>query len=136
MISDRSRWTRRFRDNNLEQQLLLLTLTVYWGHLGVNNNPFRASQVVRGKPECSRVYAFNNSSLRTCEKVAGFGGCFRHPGRFNVAGEPRADFRNSWHPLLQLAPFSGPFSSPATTLLWPLHFSSHYTSLTITLLPC
>jgi hypothetical protein len=29
----------------------------------VNKNPFRASQVVRGMPECSRIYAFDSQSI-------------------------------------------------------------------------
>jgi hypothetical protein len=36
--------------------------------LGVNRSPFRASQVVRGMPECSRIYTFDSQqrSYFTC----------------------------------------------------------------------
>jgi hypothetical protein len=42
-----------FGGNNVEQQLLPLIPTACRGHSGVNKSPFRASQVVRGMPECS-----------------------------------------------------------------------------------
>jgi hypothetical protein len=45
--------------NNVEQQLLPLMLTACRGRSGVKRSPFRASQVVRGMPECSRIYTFN-----------------------------------------------------------------------------
>ena len=46
--------------NNSEQYLLLLMLTACRGHWGIHKSPFWASQVVRGMPECSRIYAFDS----------------------------------------------------------------------------
>src|SRR6266480_1830918 len=43
-------------------------LIAYRDHSGVNRSPFRASQMVRGTPECSRIYAFDSQqrSYFTC----------------------------------------------------------------------
>ena len=49
---------------NLQQQLLLLLLTPCRGHSGVNNSPFRASQVVSGMFKCSRIKYTGHASER------------------------------------------------------------------------
>ena len=61
--------TGHFGGNNVEQQLLPLMLTPYKGHSGVNKSPFWASQVVRGMPECSHIYAFDSQQRSSKPKI-------------------------------------------------------------------